>query len=247
VLEDRLSYAQEFGEPSEPVGGDSGSAGVSIRDINRPAALGGCGECAAAGGVETRVIDATRIQYLKTTCDRYGKPAAMVSFFHPNGQRFLAPPLSLYTLKCVCESDGSVLKVPEPKDPQTETSKFKIIRRFERVEDEDGKTQQACPPGALLMRWSCGRTTWPDQGTNVNAGLPVKGNEEFGDDSEKLYQVSRQSGPHPHQPMRRKTQRRISGDGPRIFRSWVFPSGSRDFQNNASYCLTLLYRLSLRD
>jgi hypothetical protein len=33
----------------------------------------------------------------------------------------------------------------------------------------------------------------------------------------------------------------LFGDGPRILRFWVFPSGSRDFQNDASYCLTVLY------
>lgn len=183
VLEGRLAYESLRGA-GEAAGDDRASA--SIGDINRPAALGRCSECAAAGGVETIVIDATRIQYQKKMCDRYGKAAAMVSFFHPNGQRFLAPPLSPYTLKCVCEADDSVLKIPEEKDPQTETSKLKLIRRFET----DGNEERACPAGALLMRWSCGRTTWPDQGTNVNAGLPVKGNEEFGKvESEVLYAV----------------------------------------------------------
>jgi hypothetical protein len=176
-------------EVSEPVS-------VSMADVNRPAALGRCEECEAAGGAETVVIDATRIQYLKKVRDRYGKPAALVSFFHPNGQKFRAPPLSPYTLRCVCEREGAVLDIPakEHKDDQTHTRKFKLIRRFAMAEDEEGEKRQACP-GNLLMRWSCGRTTWPDKGQNVNAGLPVKGNEEFGANSKALFEVRRLFNP----------------------------------------------------
>ena len=67
------------------------------------------------------------------------------------------------------------------------------------------------------MRGSCGRTTWPDHGTNVNAGLAVKGNEEFGDDGEALYEVRppRLARPEPWEAFDQRSRiRRILYDDP---------------------------------
>jgi hypothetical protein len=94
----------------------------------------------AARGLETVVIDATCIRYIKRAYDRYDKPVPLASFFHPNGQRFQAPLLSPCTLRCVCEADGTVLQVRKAKDDQTRMAKFRLIDRHAKpAGDEEGE------------------------------------------------------------------------------------------------------------